>query len=167
MRDYIDHFGQWLRNGEGRQQVGLRPDEKFLFTMDGHTSHYNDEIISTAEKWNIVICILPPSLTGHLQPLDVYLFGIFKNKLSAAKSEWLHANKSWGRSALTQHTLRLLPEWATDSNIAKSFQKAGLWPLDRSVHEEALLKIESSTTRSETCMSSIQSQLPCHAYAMR
>ena len=42
--------------------------------MDGHSNHVNMKFIDTCDQLRILLLILPPHSTHHLQPLDIFLF---------------------------------------------------------------------------------------------
>ena len=50
-------------------------NEKRLFVVDGHNSHFSIDFLPFCRKNHIELFCLPPRTTHTLQPLDVGLFG--------------------------------------------------------------------------------------------
>ena len=65
----------WLKQVVERYTNLQRATIKRLLIVDGHSSHVNIEFIDFADRHGIIILILPPYTTQHLQPLDVGFFG--------------------------------------------------------------------------------------------
>ena len=61
--------------------VGARP---LLLLLDGHSSHYQPELISYVREFGIILFCLPPHTTHESQPLDVSVFKLLKQN-------WQHA----------------------------------------------------------------------------
>jgi DDE superfamily endonuclease len=55
-------------------------DQKSFLILDQYKVHVNDEIINIASEHNIELILVPVGMTHKLQPLDVGINGIVKNK---------------------------------------------------------------------------------------
>ena len=63
----IDHFIHFT--------VGARP---LLLLLDGHSSHYQPDLVRFAKEHDIILFCLPPHTTHESQPLDVAVFTSLK-----------------------------------------------------------------------------------------
>jgi len=64
---------------------GVSPNSRHLLILDGHGSHMDVQTIEEEEKIGIDLLTLPTHTTHILQPLDVSLFGPFKNYFSSKR----------------------------------------------------------------------------------
>jgi hypothetical protein len=100
-----------------------------LLIIDSHQSHVNWDFLTTYDRLRILVCILPPHTTHHLQPLDVSLF----QPLATAYSKGLNTLMYNGKGHV-QVTKRLFwplfrDAWKssfTTSNIESGWRKTGL-----------------------------------------
>ena len=91
------------------------PGRPLLFLLDGHSTHYNPDIIAKAMEQNVIIFTLPLHSSQDTQPLDVGVFGPLKHHWSRECHEWMAKNphkiiskihfnsvfsKSWARAAV-------------------------------------------------------------------
>jgi hypothetical protein len=56
--------------------------------LDGHSTHLTLELIQYARAHKIVVICLPPKSTHVFQPLDVGIFGPYKNVLHDESSQY-------------------------------------------------------------------------------
>lgn len=68
-------FKGWLVKHFLTFAVGGRP---LLLILDGHTTHYQPELIKFAKKHEIILFCLPPHTTHESQPLDASVFKSLK-----------------------------------------------------------------------------------------
>lgn len=68
-------------------QVLTAGGRKLLLNYDGYMFHMNLRIITLLRKHNIIVYALPAPTSSKTQPLDVSLFGKFKDKLNDTISE--------------------------------------------------------------------------------
>jgi len=74
--ELLQHFGNW---GIGyRTRLKLAPNAQLILFVDGHRTHFNEEALRIAKKFNIKIVVFPPNLSHIIQPLDVAVFRTFK-----------------------------------------------------------------------------------------
>ena len=67
-------------------------DKPVLLTMDIHIKHLNYKAVHFAKENGIVLLTFLPHYSHALQPLDVCVFGPFKQYLSKSHNEWLRLN---------------------------------------------------------------------------
>ena len=60
------------------------PVRPILILLNGHSSHYNPNVIREAAENSVILFCLPPNITHVAQPLDVTPF-------HSLKSHWYHA----------------------------------------------------------------------------
>jgi hypothetical protein len=104
-----------------------------LLILDGHGSHLTIEFIEYCDHHKILLMVLPPHSTRTLQPLDVVMF----KPLSQAYLNELttHLHKAQGLMAVKKGDLFPLfwRAWIssfTETNILKSFETTGIWPMN-------------------------------------
>ena len=66
---------EWLRRIYSRKLIS--PAERRVLTLDGHSSHMNEQFIGFRESHNVALLCLPPHSTHPLQPLDVGPFRLY------------------------------------------------------------------------------------------
>ena len=70
-----DELGlQWLEQIFHRHTKDKAGNRRCLLIVDRHSSHVNMKFITWADKYYIIIAIMPPHSMHRLQPLDVGLF---------------------------------------------------------------------------------------------
>lgn len=84
---------------------------------------------------------LPPNTSHKLQPIDVGVYGSFKSYCSVAFNDWMISNpgKTIPIKQIAQLTKIAFQNAFTQKNITKSFEKPGLWPLNRLAFKEESL----------------------------
>ena len=118
---------------------------KILLIMDIAKCHMNIHAIEYAIHHGIVIVTLPPHTKAKLQPLDVSVYGPFKNYLRSLQTDFkiMHPN-----TCITEH---MLPEFVskawinscTPINILRGFTATGIWPIHRNIFpDEAFAEAE-------------------------
>ncbi|XP_065684001.1 uncharacterized protein LOC136096547 [Hydra vulgaris] len=126
-KNYKDYF---VNNGPpdciGHLIRHVKPSNeyKILLILDNHSSHLHFETLNLAKENGIVMLSFPPHCSHKLQPLDVSVFGTFKNYLSVAQDAWLRNNPG---KAITIYDIPKilsdsLPLALTCNNITKGFQ---------------------------------------------
>jgi len=82
VRSYISDFG-WM-NGDIMKQYLKQVVKPYLngrkgaLIMDDYGAHWRSDVEKKAKKYNIELIKVPPTMTSTLQPLDVSVFGPFK-----------------------------------------------------------------------------------------
>lgn len=66
---------------------GKMDHQKFVLVLDVYKSHLKDEVLEKADELGIHLIFVPACGTGMYQPLDISVFGIFKEKLKKYEKE--------------------------------------------------------------------------------
>lgn len=113
-------------------------DNRVLLMIDNHESHTSVEAIKFCRENGITLLSFPPHTTHRMQPLDVGIYGPFKNALSVAFNDWLLSHP--GRIITIRNIGHLVNDAYksvfTIKNITSSFAKPGIWPLNRLVFSD-------------------------------
>jgi hypothetical protein len=59
----------------------LSPDINIIVLIDGAAQHISREVLNHASRLHVILLLVPALCTWLLQPLDVYVFSIFKRTL--------------------------------------------------------------------------------------
>ena len=136
-------FKGWLVEHFITHAVQGRP---LLLLLDGHSSHFEPETIKFAKDNNIIIFCLPPHTTHEAQPLDVSLFGPFKQHWRSICHEFYQSSP--GKVVSKFNFMELFSKaWlkaVTPENICAGFRKAGVVPFNA----DAITTAKSITTKS-------------------
>ena len=81
----------WLSEYFLAHAVGSHP---LLLVLDGHSSHYQPELILYARKFSIILFCLPPHITHESQPLDTSVFKSLKQNWQHACYNFIQSNPS-------------------------------------------------------------------------
>ena len=115
----MEHFLQFA--------VASRP---LLLVLDGHSSHYQPELIDYAKEHDVVMFCLPPHTTHESQPLDVSVFKPLKQHWQEACHKYMQSHP--GKVVTKYQFSALLNEaWMTTmtpANICSGFRKCGVFP---------------------------------------
>ena len=110
-------------------------DDKVLLIMDNAECHMTIHAVEYAIQHGIVIVTLPPHTTARLQPLDVSIFGPFKNALKSIEDSFKLAkpNVPITEFMLPQMASQAWIRACTPSNVLSGFSATGIWPLNRDI----------------------------------
>jgi len=91
------------------------------------------KFINFADEHRILILILPPHSTHHLQPLDVGLFSPLASAYTTELNNLMH--NSLGMVSMSKRFFWSLfhPAWKqsfTEKNIVSAFEKTGIFPFN-------------------------------------
>ena len=116
---FVEHF---LENA-----VSARP---LFLLLDGHSTHYQPQVIRLALEHNCIVLCLPPHTTHESQPLDVGVFAPLKVQWTQICHEFYQKNP--GRIITKFNFCRLFSQaWCqavTPKNIMAGFRRAGVYP---------------------------------------
>ena len=72
--------------------VNAVPGRPLLLLLDGHSTHYQPDVVHFAKDHEIIMLCLPPHTKHEVQPLD---YSVFK----PLKAQWIPvlSEKSWKR----------------------------------------------------------------------
>jgi hypothetical protein len=115
--------------------------QPILLIYDGHASHKNPELIKWAREQGIILFVLPAHTSHVLQPLDVAVFGPFKNYYYTECSAYMC--KNIGRT-ITKYDIcgiacRAFLKAMTPANIQAAFRKTGIHPWNSGVVSKEML----------------------------
>ncbi|CAM1313489.1 Uncharacterised protein g6278 [Pycnogonum litorale] len=121
---FMEHFVKHVRPSK---------EKPVLLILDNHDSHLGLETLTYAKENGVVMLSFPPHTSHKLQPLDVTVYGPFKNYIGDAHSTWLRNNP--GRTISIYDIPKMVAEaWpraATPANIMKGFETSGIAPFNR------------------------------------
>jgi hypothetical protein len=145
--DWMDKFCKWIRE---------RTQDPQLIIMDNLAAHISYEAVKIAEENNVHLLTLPPYSTHLLQPLDVCLFKRFKSCLREQLPAELmkYGVRKLNNAQFLSLVQNIWPTVFTISNIKKSFEAIGLFPLNPSVVYDRIRKRKSQKDEKEDQSSS-------------
>ena len=124
-------FSNWFLHQFLKHAVSTRP---ILLMLDGHSSHYNLDLVQSAAENDVIIFCLPPHTTADSQPLDTSCFGPLKVYWSEACRQFMFNNP--GRVVSKFQFSKLFSEaWSKGisiNNITSGFRSTGIYPFNRS-----------------------------------
>ena len=114
-------------------------EDPHLLLMDNHGSHISVEIVHFCRENRIVVLTFPPHCSHKLQPLDISVYGPFKNGLRNSFNEWLIAHPGGRISIHEVAELSRQPflDKFCPSNIVAGFQRPGIFPFNRHAFGES------------------------------
>lgn len=107
--------------------------EPILLLVDNHESHVSVTCVQYCKENGIILLSFAPHTTHRMQPLDVGVYGPFKNYCSIAFNDWMTSNpgKRITLRNIAELTNRAYLRAFTASNIISSFRKPGIFPFNR------------------------------------
>ena len=147
---FIEHF---ITNA-----VSARP---LFLLLDGHSTHYQPQVIRFAMEHNVIMLCLPPHTTHESQPLDVGVFAPLKAHWSKVCHEFYQKNPG---NVITKFNFSSLFSQAwyaaiTPLNIMAGYRRAGVYPLNPEAvlitgeSEESRTKLSHSTQSADKVLS--------------
>lgn len=105
--------------------------KEILLIMDNHETHISIPAIKFCRENGIILTLLPHT-SNKLQPLDISIYGPFKNSLKAAQHRWMMNNREKTISLYDIGEISAIPflEAFTPSNILSGFRKSGIYPFN-------------------------------------
>ena len=82
-------FEAWFNELFLPNAVAVRP---LLLLLDGHSTHYQPEVINLALENDVIVLCLPPHATHATQPLDCGVFSPLKAQWSKICHDFLKKN---------------------------------------------------------------------------
>jgi len=124
-----DLFLGWLTEHFLKHAVSARP---LLLLLDGHSTHYNHELIQTAREKGVIMLCLPPHTTHQAQPLDCCVFSPLKLQWRTVCHEFIQKNPG---CVITKFNFNSLfsKAWLnalSPVNLISGFQKCGVYPFN-------------------------------------
>ena len=112
------------------QAVSARP---LLLMLDGHSSHYQPELVRFAQEHDIVLFCLPPHTTHESQPLDTAVFGPLKKHWRDVCHEYIqeHPGRVISKYQFSPLLNKAWMSTMTPANICSGFRTCGIHPFNR------------------------------------
>lgn len=151
-------FEDWFTN---HFLLHIPPQRPVLLLVDGHSSHYQPQLIRKAVENHVILFCLPPHTTHLCQPLDRTCFSSLKSAYNDQCQQFISANPSQviNRSNFTQIFSRAWTMAMTPANVVAGFRATGIYPLNR----YAVLRHISNDMSSNECeMSELADKLGLH-----
>ena len=122
-------FESWLNEHFLRHAVSSRP---LLLLLDGHSTHYQPEVIRLARENEVIMLCLPQHSTHEAQPLDVGVFGPLKAHWTNVCHEYFQSNPGKVLSKFNFNSLfaRAWMKCIQPENIINGFKKCGVYPFN-------------------------------------
>lgn len=107
---------------------------KVLLTYDGHRSHLSAAVLGILRKGGVLAYCLPAHTSGKTQPLDVGLYGPFKNYLNreVKRAAQIYETDTFEFFDLLHMITRAFSSAFVPHNIENAFKSPGLFPVDPS-----------------------------------
>ena len=74
----------------------LRDRFQIVLLMDSFRAHLATQVLDAFSRCRMLPCVVPPGMTGDMQPLDTHVFSPFKNmlreKYAHARGRYLHGD---------------------------------------------------------------------------
>ena len=122
-------FKGWLTDHFLQFAVSARP---LLLLLDGHSFHFQPELIQYAKDHNIIVFYLPPHTTHESQPLDASVFRSLKQHWQDVSHSYMQSNP--GKLITKYNFSPLLNQaWSktmTPSTICSGFRRCGVYPFN-------------------------------------
>lgn len=121
-----------------KKHTGCIKDNPILLILDNHEAHVSLAAINFSRENGIVLLTFPPHCTHRMQPLDLGVFGPFKNRLKTSFNDHMLMNPGVPikigdipRLSTEPYLLSFTPK-----NIINSFEKSGIWPINRLIYKD-------------------------------
>ena len=107
-------------------------DRKVLLLLDNHESHISVPAIDYAKDNGVVMLSFPPHCSNKLQPLDCYIYGVFKRHYTSACDSWMlnHPGETISIYEIAALVGIAFPKAMTPTNIQSGFHVSGIFPVD-------------------------------------
>ena len=121
------------------KHITVRP---CLLLYDGYSTHVTVDVIQAAREQGVHLFVLPPHSRECPQPLDISVFGPFRNSLDTECQQFLHENPD---SSITGEDLLKIIGTAftsvlTVSTIMDGFRTSGIYPYSSTAPTNTLLQ---------------------------
>ena len=117
-------FEGWLADHFLKNAVTGCP---LLLLLDGHSTHYQPEVIRFAKEKNIIMLCLPPHTTHEAQPLDCSVFSALKSHWRTVCHKFIQSNphKTITRFNFNKLFAEAWLQAVTPANVMAGFKTCG------------------------------------------
>ena len=138
-----------------KHAVSERP---LLLLLDGHSTHYQLEVIRYARQNKVLMLCLPPHTTHEVQPLDCTVFSPFKAQWRTVCHEYFQA---YSGKVITNFNFvglftKAFTQAVTPANLVAGFKSCGIYPLDSSAIQTLLSESDKGSSASHAQQSKRQ-----------
>ena len=124
-------FESWLEEHFLKHAVSACP---LVLLLDGHSTHYQPQLIRTAREKGVLILWLPPHTTHEAQPLDCGVFLPLKMQWITICHQFIQSNPG---KVITKFNFNSLfsKAWldaVTPANVVSGFKTCGVYPFNSS-----------------------------------
>jgi len=125
-------FKTWLKDHLLKYAAGSRP---LLLILDGHSTHYQPELIKYAKENEVIMPFLTPLITHESQPLDASVFKPLKQTWNNACHKFMQKNPG---KVITKYNFspNFNEAWRktmVPQVITAGFKAAGIYPFNPDV----------------------------------
>ena len=123
-------FDSWFDDLFLPSAVAARP---LLLLLDGHSTHYQLDVITKAKKNDVLVLCLPPHTTHATQPLDCGVFSPLKAQWSATCHDFIqkHPGKAISKFNFNKLFSQAWLKSLIPANLIAGFKTCGIYPFDR------------------------------------
>ena len=124
-------FESWLYEHFLKHAVPARP---LLLLLDGHSTHYQPQLIRMAREKGVLILCLPPHTTHEAQPLDCGVFSPLKMHWRTICHHFIQSNPGKVINKFNFNSL-FSKAWlsaVTPANLISGFKTCGIYPFNSS-----------------------------------
>ena len=120
-------FNGWVSKHYVKYATAERP---LLLLLDGHSSHYQPDVVRFAQEYGIIMFALPPHTTADSQPMDVGCFGPLKKNWRKVCHEYIQQNpgKVVNRFQFCSLFSKVWLRGMTPASIISGFKVSGIYP---------------------------------------
>lgn len=136
------------------------PKERpLLLIFDGHKSPVNLEVVESARKEGVILLCLPPQCSHILQPLDVGLFVVLKQRFASLVGEGCASDTHFAVSkkefsGVFKSTYQIAQEEEGVRIVKDGFRKCGIYPVNHfTINETHLMPLHSVSAAAGPSMS--------------
>ena len=146
-------FESWLCDHFLKHAVS---EQMLLLLLDGHSTHYQLEVIRYARQNGVLMLYLSPHTTHEEQPLDCTVFSPFKVKWRTVCHEYFQVNPGKVITNFNFVSLftKTFTQAVTPANLVAGFKGCGVYPL----YSSAIQTLVSESNRGSSASQAQQSK---------
>ena len=150
--EFLKHFAA---------QTGVSKGTPALLIIDNHSSHVNIDAVNFACENGIVLLAIWLHTTHKMQPLDVSVYGPFKNFYDKALDSWMRSHP--GERFTIYHVAAAVNEAflsaMTTRNIISGFKATGIWPYNPNIlYLQTMIFFRASLKKKKTTLNKLKTQ---------